>query len=120
MKWVAVLVLLAPLALHAADARYCYAELSKIPRDADGKIIRSAAVRAAFSREHPCPETGEVTGACQKWEVDHTVPLSCGGCDAVENMAWMPKAIKSGPGKLPKDRWEQKVYCKPPQKVVLK
>ncbi len=113
MRLLAIMALMLPLALHAADMRYCYAELSKIPRDADGKIVRSAAVRAAFAREHPCPETGKPTVSCAKWAIDHVIPISVGGCDRIENMQWLPVSIKSASGKWPKDRWERRVYGRP-------
>lgn len=91
------------------DPRYC----GPPARDADGTIHRSTAVRASFVRLYPCPSTGEVSGACPGWAVDHVIPLSVGGCDAVGNMAWMPLAIKSCSAKsgVPcKDRWERDVY----------
>lgn len=93
------------------EERYCF-EPANVPRDADGKISRSRAVIAFFRARHPCPSTGSTSGACD-WEIDHVIPLACGGCDAVSNMAWMPPAIKSGPGLLPKDRWERRIYCTP-------
>lgn len=49
---------------------------------------RSAAQRAAFVRENPCPSTGERKGRCPGWVVDHVVPLCAGGADAPENMQW--------------------------------
>lgn len=109
-----LLALLLPIAAQAADARYCH-DIASIPRDADGKIARSPAVRAAFVREHPCPVTGKATVACAGWAVDHVIPLVVGGCDRVENMQWLPVAIKSCATKsgLPcKDRWERRVYAR--------
>ncbi len=60
---------------------------------------RSPAVRAAFIRSHPPPESCAVyvkrgarfflysrSGAC---DVDHVCPLACGGRDAVDNMQWL-------------------------------
>lgn len=115
-------LLLASLALVA-----CVAQAEVDPRfagtparDPDGSISRSMRQRALFVRMHPCPATGQITGACQGWAVDHVIPLVCGGVDAPINMAWMPNAIKSGPGQLPKDRWEVKVYCTPQTLVIIK
>jgi hypothetical protein len=107
---IAMLLLSASLA-HAdeTDPRYC----GPPARYADGRIIRSAAEVAKFKRIHPCPVTGLATGRCDDWAVDHTIPLACGGCDVISNMTWLPNAIKSGPGTLPKDRWERAVYCYP-------
>jgi 5-methylcytosine-specific restriction endonuclease McrA len=45
----------------------------------------------AFKREHPCPVTGKVYGACRGWEVDHKVPLKCGGADHPSNMQWLTR-----------------------------
>lgn len=90
-----------------SETRYC-----GIPgRDAHGALKRRADVIAAFRKAHPCPATGQTKGACPGWAIDHVIPLICGGCDAVTNMQWMPNAIKSAAGALPKDRWEQRVYC---------
>jgi hypothetical protein len=112
---VRLLVLTILLAVGAAtaqtDPRYC----GQPARAADGSIKRSTYQRSLFVRMHPCPATGQITGACPGWAVDHIIPLACGGCDAPMNMAWMPNAIKSGPGTLPKDRWERRVYCEPAQ-----
>lgn len=100
-----ILALLPSLAL--ADARYCGAPM----RDTRGVIVRSRAVVAEFRRTYACPSTGQHKGACPGWAVDHVVPLVCGGCDAVENLQWLPLPIKSASGALPKDRWERRVYC---------
>lgn len=91
------------------ELRYC----GPPPRDANGTIIRSAAVIDAFRKAHPCPATLKTTGACPKWAIDHPVPMACGGCDAVSNMQWLPDAIKSAAGAVAKDRWERHVYANP-------
>lgn len=87
-------------------------------RNADGKIRRNPEVVREFKKTFPCPETG-LHGACENWQVDHVLPLACGGADRQDNLQWLPSAIKSAPGTLPKDRWERKVYCQPTQKIVL-
>jgi hypothetical protein len=74
-------------------------------------IHRSAASRAAFKREQPCPSTGLRRGACPGWVIDHKQALCVGGPDAPENMAWMTVAAAKA-----KDRWE----CKPGWKTRLR
>jgi hypothetical protein len=94
----------------AADARFC----GVVYRNATThEIIRSAAVKAAFKREHPCPSTGLTSGACPGWSVDHVLPLANGFCDSVENLQWLPNVLKSGTGIYPKDRWERKINGRP-------
>lgn len=94
----------------AHDPRYCYTRRAEIPRWSDGTIKRSDAIRAAFQITHPCPSTGKSHGPCPGWEVDHVVPLGCGGCDAVWNMQWLPISIKRSAPQA-KDRWERRMYC---------
>jgi hypothetical protein len=90
------------------ELRYC----TKAPsRASDNTIARSSSIITAFRKIHPCPSSGKVTGACPGWSIDHTIPLECGGCDAVSNMQWLPNQIKSASGIYPKDRWEKRVYC---------
>ncbi len=103
-----LLLIVAPLA-HAdryEESRFC----GEPEREADGTIKRRSDVLRAFRSYYPCPSTGEHVGACPGWQVDHVLPLCAGGCDAVRNLQWLPAAIKSGPGTLPKDRWERRVY----------
>jgi len=95
------------------EERYC-SEPANVLRDADGKIARSRAVIAFFRARHPCPSTHLTSGPCRDWAIDHVIPLECGGCDSVNNMQWLPNAIKSAAGSLPKDRWEHAVYCPQP------
>lgn len=107
---VAVLALCLPIAAVAqTDPRF----VGEPARYADGTIKRSSYQRALFVRMHPCPATAEVTGACPGWQIDHVIPLACGGADAPLNMQWLPVAIKTCPAAagLPcKDRWERMVY----------
>lgn len=95
---------------HFVDVRYCG---YPVKRDADGRIARRADVLRAFRSIHPCPSTGSKRGECPGWAMNHTIPLACGGCDSVSNLSWVPLVLKSGPGHLPIDRWERKVYCSP-------
>lgn len=92
------------------ETRYCQVTPT---RDADGSISRRADVLRAYRALYPCPSTGTGTtkGQCPGWNLDHTVPLACGGCDSVANLTWMPVEIKRCAGAYCKDRWERKVYC---------
>ena len=87
------------------ETRYC----GEPKRNLSGEIIRRAAVRDAFLRAHPCPSTGLREGRCEGWQVDHVIPLACGGCDAVSNMQWLPVSLKVAPV-VGKDRFERKIY----------
>ena len=51
-------------------------------------LPRSAAAKAAFRYQHPCPATALSRGACPGWVVDHVVPLCAGGPDRPDNMQW--------------------------------
>lgn len=92
------------------ETRYCGPE---IRRDADGSIARRTDVLRAFRDLYPCPATGQTRGACPGWNIDHPIPLACGGCDAVSNLQWLPVEIKRCGSDKCKDRWERTVYCKP-------
>lgn len=50
---------------------------------------RDQNARNQFKREHPCPVTQSAYGACPGWQVDHVVPLKCGGADRPHNMQWL-------------------------------
>lgn len=91
------------------DPRYCGAA----ERDAKGRILRDEEVLDKFASIHPCPSTGEPSRICPGWAIDHVIPLSCGGCDSIGNLQWLPDQIKSAAGKYPKDRWERKIYYVP-------
>jgi hypothetical protein len=74
---------------------------ASVPRDAHGKIQRSAQAKDDFKRSHPCPSTGKSSGRCPGYVVDHITPLKRGGADAPGNMQW--QTIEEA--KI-KDRWE--------------
>lgn len=92
------------------ETRFCGAPA----RNADGSIHRSAAVLAAFQRIHPCPVSMATTGACKGWAINHTIPLACGGCDAVSNLQWLPNDIKSCSGAHCVDRFERHINAATP------
>lgn len=57
-----------------------------------GRIRRSEAARRQFRQTHPCPITGEISGPCPGYEIDHVIPLHFGGVDAPSNMQWLTHA----------------------------
>jgi hypothetical protein len=87
------------------EMRYC----GSPKRDAHGEIIRNANVPRVFQKLHPCPSTGLPTGACPGYAADHSIPLACGGCDAVSNMTWMDTITKKR-----KDAYERRIYANSP------
>jgi hypothetical protein len=56
------------------------------------RIKRDSAARTAFRRRHPCPSTGNGTGACPGYVIDHIKALKRGGPDAPSNMQWQTAA----------------------------
>ncbi len=57
-----------------------------------GAFDRSRAVRAEFMRLNPCPVTGEPSGPCPGYQVDHIEALVCGGKDELANLQWLDTA----------------------------
>lgn len=84
---------------HLVETRYC----GEPKRYADGRIARSVTVVKEFERRYPLP----AQYSRNDWQIDHVIPLASGGCDAVRNMQWLPKAIKTCPDDVCKDRWER-------------
>jgi 5-methylcytosine-specific restriction endonuclease McrA len=66
--------------------------LMAISLSADARIPRSQAAKHEFQREHACPSTGRHRGPCPGWQIDHRIPLKCGGPDMPENMQWLTVA----------------------------
>lgn len=87
---------------HLEETRYC----GEPARHPDGTIKRSRSVIRAFEKRYPLPSHYDRN----EWQIDHVIPLQAGGVDAVHNMQWLPKALKTCAGNLCKDRWERLVY----------
>ena len=71
------------------------ARCSTCARTASGRIKRSTAARREFRCENPCPATGETSGACPGYVIDHRIALECGGRDEPGNMQWQTRADAS-------------------------
>ena len=87
------------------ETRYC----GSPQRGPDGELIRDAGVIREFKALHPKPASDLLPAPCNIWQVDHIIPLACGGCDAVSNLQWLPTCLKTTKV-LGKDRWERKIY----------
>ena len=74
-----------------------------VARDSHGRIMRSAAAKDSFKREHPCPANGHSSGSCPGYVIDHVRPLECGGVDASSNMQW--QTIAAGKAKDKTERF---------------
>lgn len=74
---------------------------SSLERDSRGRIKRSRQAKKEFKAMHLCPATGQPTGACPGYVIDHVEPLKRGGLDAPSNMQWQTKEEAKA-----KDRWE--------------
>lgn len=105
LAFVLAFVLPAASAVERVDTRFC----GEPARDATGRIQRDQGVLRAFKKRYPCPSTGQTTGACPGWAIDHVIPLACGGCDAMHNLQWLPNDLKSA-AVTGKDRFERKIY----------
>ena len=57
-------------------------------RDEHGHILRSPAQVRLFKQTHPCPATGNTTGKCPGYVVDHIHALCVCGKDRPVNMQW--------------------------------
>ena len=118
MKIFAVIVislLLAPCPFVYADIkddpRYC----GEPKRDARGDIVRNRKELSKFKAMYPCESFADKFGTtCGEWQVNHSLPLVCGGCDTVANMEWQHVSVKTcalSTGVLCTDRVEQAIYC---------
>lgn len=91
-----------------------YRQCGFVDRYDSGAIKRSSAVLSAFKKLHPCPSTGLTTGSCPGWSMNHSIPLACGGCDAVYNITWTPYQIKTCSEPWCIDRYERKISAATP------
>lgn len=76
-----------------------FARCQSCTRDMRGRISRSVKAKKEFMRAHPCPvgahlrvRPGRTHGSaptCPGFQIDHVVPLACGGADRPENMQWL-------------------------------
>lgn len=74
---------------------------------------RSFKAEVLFKLAHPCPTTGQATGACAGYVIDRVIPLECGGAEDPSNMQWQTIAEAKA-----KDRWER-IGCRPGRKLVM-
>lgn len=105
---VAALLLFAASSPAANDPRCCVEH----ERWKDGGIKRSVKPLREFEQLYPCPAGASIDEPCSGWQIDHVIPLACGGRDDVGNLQWLPVEIKACAGTKCKDRFERAVYCK--------
>lgn len=105
---IGIIVILAALLAACGDPVYADIRCCKEPeRNREGNIVRNRAVVGEFMRLYPLPE-----GVSRKdYQINHAVPLVCGGLDIVENMVWMHVKAKTCAGDFCQDRIEQAVMC---------
>ena len=72
---------------------------------------RTKEAKLEFRSTHPCPSTGNTTGRCPGYVIDHIEPLVCGGADDSDNMQWQTIADAKA-----KDRWEA-IGCKDGKRI---
>lgn len=112
MRYLILSLIFVSVSIQAQESIYeetrCCVE---IERDANGVIKRSWKVKHEFRKHWPCPTGASIYEACTGWQIDHVIPLACGGKDEVSNMQWLPVEIKTCSGELCKDRFERKIYC---------
>jgi 5-methylcytosine-specific restriction endonuclease McrA len=73
-KFNAALILIAALSINAI---------------ARPDFSRSKAAPRAFVIQQACPSTGQHRLPCPGWQIDHIVPLKCGGMDNPINLQWL-------------------------------
>ena len=64
------------------------------------KPRRSKSIRKTFTETMACPATGTYIESCPGYEVDHVIPLACGGKDSVSNMQWLTKEANRKKGSM--------------------
>ena len=96
------LALSASIAL-ADDMRCCI----EPKRNAAGKIVRSKAVLSGFEAMYPLPAHLKR----EDFQINHAIPLACGGKDIIENLLWMHKKAKTCADDWCQDRHERVTMC---------
>lgn len=54
-----------------------------------GKAKRTDRMKRDYKARFPCPTTGKLQKSCPGWEIDHLIPLCCGGADVWTNARWL-------------------------------
>lgn len=103
MKILLILIIAALPFNTYADTRYC----GEPQRYDDGRIKRSQAVINEFIKLYPLPANFER----KDYQINHAIPLVCGGCDTIENMIWMHVKAKTCDEDYCQDRHEQVTMC---------
>ena len=85
------------------DMRLIFLVFTLLCYSVEAKTYRSSSVKSEFQRQHPCPATGNIRGACPGWVKDHRIGLCVGGEDKPDNLRWMTVADAKD-----KDKWERK------------
>lgn len=102
MKTLLILMMLSAASANA-DIRCC----TEVKRYNDGRIVRSIAVLHEFKRIYPLPSHLNH----KDFNINHAVPLACGGRDIVENLIWMHVSAKTCAEDYCQDRHEQVTMC---------
>lgn len=87
-------------------------------------LVSSALARSKnevrkFRSVHPCPATGNKTGACPGLAVDHIKPLCVGGADRPRNMQWLSVVDHKIKTRTDRRRCRAKSAAKPWQSEFL-
>ena len=101
MKVLFILMLLSSSAY--ADIRCCV----EPGRYSDNRIIRSLSVIEDFKKLYPLPAHFNR----DDYQINHAIPLVCGGRDIVENLIWMHVKAKTCADDYCQDRHEQLTMC---------
>mgnify|MGYP000899736079 CR=1 FL=1 len=88
---------------HLTDIRCCV----EPKRYADGRIVRSATVIKEFEKLYPLPPGTDRS----EYQINHAIPLVCGGKDIVANLLWMRVEAKTCADDWCQDRHEQVTMC---------
>jgi len=103
-----IILLLALLMSACADQVYADIRCCVEPeRYSDGRIIRSLSVIEDFKKIYPLPENFNR----DDYQINHAIPLVCGGRDIVENLIWMHVKAKTCADDYCQDRHEQLTMC---------